>query len=108
MKQLSLGYSPCPNDTFIFYAISHGTIDLGGLKFGRPQLEDVETLNAWALAHHLDVTKISCHALGHVSDEYCVLAAAALSAAAVDRWWLPPPAFPWPTLPVDGWPSPAA
>ncbi|MGB5230980.1 MAG: 1,4-dihydroxy-6-naphthoate synthase [Desulfoprunum sp.] len=75
MKQLSLGYSPCPNDTFVFYAISHGTIDLGGLKFGRPQLEDVETLNAWALAHHLDVTKISCHALGHVSDEYCVLAA---------------------------------
>ena len=75
MKPLSLGYSPCPNDTFIFYGLSHGAIDLDGLKFGRPHLEDVETLNSWALAHRLDVTKISCHALGHVSDEYCVLAA---------------------------------
>lgn len=75
MEPLSLGYSPCPNDTFIFYALSHGAIDLGDLKFGRPHLEDVETLNSWALAHRLDVTKISCHALGHVSDEYCVLAA---------------------------------
>jgi len=75
MIPLSLGYSPCPNDTFIFYGLSHGAIDLDGLKFGRAHLEDVETLNSWALAHRLDVTKISCHALGHVSDEYCVLAA---------------------------------
>ncbi|MBB5347644.1 1,4-dihydroxy-6-naphthoate synthase [Desulfoprunum benzoelyticum] len=75
MKPLSLGYSPCPNDTFIFYALSHGVIDPGDLKFDRPHLEDVETLNSWALDHRLDITKISCHALGHVSDEYCVLAA---------------------------------
>ena len=75
MEPLSLGYSPCPNDTFIFYALSHGVIDSGRLRFARPCLEDVETLNSWALAHRLDVTKISCHALGHVSDEYCVLAA---------------------------------
>lgn len=72
---LSLGYSPCPNDTFIFYALTHGSIDLGALRFARPHLEDVETLNAWAVEGRLDVTKISCHALAHVVDDYCVLAA---------------------------------
>ena len=75
MKTLSLGYSPCPNDTFIFYALAHNRIALGDLHFARPQLEDVETLNSWALEKRLDVTKISCHALGHVLDEYCVLSA---------------------------------
>lgn len=74
-KILSLGYSPCPNDTFIFYALTHGRVELGDLHFARPQLEDVETLNAWAVEGRLDVTKISCHALAHVVDEYCVLAA---------------------------------
>ena len=75
MEALTLGYSPCPNDTFIFYALAHGAVDLDGLRFAEPLLEDVETLNSWALAGRLDVTKISCHALGHVSDQYCVLAA---------------------------------
>lgn len=75
MKTLSLGYSPCPNDTFIFYALAHNRIAMGDLHFARPQLEDVETLNSWALEKRLDVTKISCHALGHVLDEYCVLSA---------------------------------
>lgn len=73
----SLGYSPCPNDTFIFYAMVHGRIDLGGLSYTPPLLEDVETLNSWALQARLDVTKLSCHALGHVLDEYCVLSAGA-------------------------------
>ena len=73
-SQLSLGYSPCPNDTFIFYAMMHGKVDLGGLSYGEPYLEDVETLNSWALQSRLDVTKLSFHALGHVLDEYCVLA----------------------------------
>ncbi len=72
---LTLGYSPCPNDTFIFYAMMHGRVDLEGLKFDTPVLEDVETLNNWALQKKLDVTKLSCHALGHVLDEYCVLSA---------------------------------
>jgi 1,4-dihydroxy-6-naphthoate synthase len=74
-KPLSLGYSPCPNDTFIFYAMAHGRIDLGGLICSPPFLEDVETLNGWAIESRLDVTKLSCHALGHVLDEYCVLSA---------------------------------
>lgn len=74
LNRLSIGYSPCPNDTFIFYAMMHGKVDLGGLSYGEPYLEDVETLNSWAMKGRLDVTKLSFHALGHVLDEYCVLA----------------------------------
>jgi len=70
---LSLGYSPCPNDTFIFYGLVHDKVDREGISFLPPLLEDVETLNSWALQSRLDVTKLSCHALGHVLDEYCVL-----------------------------------
>ncbi|MGB3209530.1 MAG: 1,4-dihydroxy-6-naphthoate synthase [Desulforhopalus sp.] len=72
-KNLSLGFSPCPNDTFIFYGLVHNKIDLHELTFVEPVLEDVEKLNVWALAKKLDVTKLSFHALGHVLDEYCLL-----------------------------------
>jgi 1,4-dihydroxy-6-naphthoate synthase len=72
---LTIGYSPCPNDTFIFYALTHGLIELPEMELAAPLLEDVETLNIWALEHRLDVTKLSFHALGHVLDEYCVLSA---------------------------------
>ncbi len=73
MKPLTLGFSPCPNDTFIFYALVHGRSDTAGLRFAEPRLEDVETLNDWALEHRLDITKLSFHALGHVLDDYCIL-----------------------------------
>lgn len=73
-SEFSLGFSPCPNDTFIFYALVHGEIPLN-VAFQAPLLEDVEQLNSWAMAGRLDVTKLSCHALGHVLDEYCVLSA---------------------------------
>ncbi len=73
MKPLSLGFSPCPNDTFIFYALVHELIDIKRESFQRPYLEDVETLNDWAMVSRLDVTKLSFHALGHVLDEYCIL-----------------------------------
>jgi len=72
MKILSLGYSPCPNDTFIFYALVHGKVDAGVLAF-RERLEDVETLNRLALAGRLDVTKISFGAFSALRDEYCLL-----------------------------------
>ena len=72
---LTLGYSPCPNDTFIFYALVHGKINCDDIQFAPPVLEDVETLNSWALKGKLDITKLSCHALGHVLDEYCILSA---------------------------------
>ena len=72
-RELSIGYSPCPNDTFIFYALMHGKISLQQLCFAEPVLDDVETLNSWALAGRLDVTKLSFHALGHVLDSYTML-----------------------------------
>lgn len=74
---LSIGYSPCPNDTFIFYALMHAKITLHRVSFSPPVLEDVETLNSWALAGKLDVTKLSFHALGHVEDSYTMLSAGA-------------------------------
>ncbi len=74
MNALTLGYSPCPNDTHIFYALAHGRVECGGLRF-RERLEDVETLNQFALTGVLDVSKVSCHVLGFIRDEYCVLRA---------------------------------
>lgn len=73
MKQmLTIGYSPCPNDTFIFYALVHGKVKVPGVSF-REQLEDVETLNRMALEGRLDFTKISYHALGHLREQYALL-----------------------------------
>ncbi len=75
--QLNIGYSPCPNDTYIFYAMVHGKIPLEHIAYAPPLLEDVETLNDWALEGRLDVTKLSFHALGHVADRYTLLRAGA-------------------------------
>jgi 1,4-dihydroxy-6-naphthoate synthase len=69
---LTIGYSPCPNDTFIFYALVHGYVRVPGLEF-REQLADVETLNQMALESSLDITKISYHALGHLREQYALL-----------------------------------
>ena len=71
MDSLSLGYSPCPNDTFIFYALVHGCLDEAPAV--REVLEDIETLNSMALNGQLDATKISFHALAHMRDTYCLL-----------------------------------
>ncbi len=72
MDPLSLGYSPCPNDTFIFFPLVHGRIDTSGLTF-QEILEDVETLNQMAREARLDITKASFHAFGHLRDDYCLL-----------------------------------
>ncbi|MFA6108762.1 MAG: 1,4-dihydroxy-6-naphthoate synthase [Candidatus Latescibacterota bacterium] len=71
MSALTLGYSPCPNDTFVFYALVHGLIP--GAPSVRELLEDIETLNQRALAGELDVTKVSFHAFAHLRDQYCLL-----------------------------------
>ncbi|TWJ33455.1 1,4-dihydroxy-6-naphthoate synthase [Geobacter argillaceus] len=73
-SNLSLGFSPCPNDTYIFHALVHGLVPSPGIVF-HERLEDVETLNALILAGELDVSKISYHLLGHVRDQYCLLSA---------------------------------
>lgn len=72
MRSLTLGYSPCPNDTYIFHALVHGRIPCGDLQFSE-RLEDVETLNQLALQGILDLTKISFHAFGHLRDNYVLL-----------------------------------
>jgi len=69
---LTLGYSPCPNDTFIFHALTHGLLPEFDLQV-RERLEDVETLNQLALNGTLDLTKISYHALGHLRERYALL-----------------------------------
>lgn len=74
--KISIGYSPCPNDTFIFDALAHQKVDTEGLTF-EVVLEDVETLNRWAFEPRLDVTKLSFHALGHLFHQYQLLSAGA-------------------------------
>ncbi len=74
---LSLGFSPCPNDTFIFHALVTGQIPTGHLRFAREILADVETLNEWAFSGRLDVTKLSFHALGHLTEQYLLLTSGA-------------------------------
>jgi 1,4-dihydroxy-6-naphthoate synthase len=69
---LTLGYSPCPNDTFIFYALVHHRIDTGAIAF-RETLLDVETLNQKALRGEFDVTKVSFHAYGYLRDDYVLI-----------------------------------
>jgi len=71
-QTLTIGYSPCPNDTFIFYGLIHGKVRVPGIVF-RESLEDVETLNRMALDGRLDITKISYHALGHLRGRYALL-----------------------------------
>ena len=69
---LSLGFSPCPNDTFIFDALVNKKIDTGSIEF-KPVLEDVETLNKWALEGRLDITKLSFPAFFQSLDKYVLL-----------------------------------
>lgn len=72
MPALTLGYSPCPNDTFIFYALAHGRVACRAGKIIE-RLEDVETLNRLALAGELDISKVSYHLFGHIRKDYCLL-----------------------------------
>ncbi len=70
--KLTLGFSPCPNDTFIFDALVNGGIDTGGIEFDFV-LEDVETLNQWALEGKLDITKLSFPAFFQSTDQYILM-----------------------------------
>src|SRR6201991_1144729 len=70
--KLTLGFSPCPNDTFIFDALIHHKIDTEGLEF-EVYYDDVETLNQKAFLGELDVTKLSYHAFAYVADKYVLL-----------------------------------
>ncbi|MGH1436090.1 MAG: 1,4-dihydroxy-6-naphthoate synthase [Lewinella sp.] len=70
--KLSLGFSPCPNDTFIFDALVHQKVDTEGLEFD-VILADVEELNQKAVQGVLDITKLSYHAYAHLTNQYVLL-----------------------------------
>ncbi|ADY53426.1 protein of unknown function DUF191 [Pseudopedobacter saltans DSM 12145] len=70
--KLTLGFSPCPNDTFIFDALIHKKIDTGNLDF-EVSFEDVETLNQQAFNNQLDITKLSYHAFAYANENYQLL-----------------------------------
>jgi 1,4-dihydroxy-6-naphthoate synthase len=70
--KLSLGFSPCPNDCFMFDAIVNQRIDLEGLTFS-VRMEDVEALNRAAFAGGVDITKLSYHAYAYCADRYVLL-----------------------------------
>jgi 1,4-dihydroxy-6-naphthoate synthase len=72
LKKLTIGFSPCPNDTFIFDALVNKKIDGEGLEF-EAVLEDIETLNQLALEGKLDLTKLSYPAFFQVIDKYILL-----------------------------------
>lgn len=70
--RLTLGFSPCPNDCFMFDAMVHRRIDLEGLEFD-VRLADIEALNTAAFAGDADVTKLSFHAYAYCADRYVLL-----------------------------------
>lgn len=72
LQTLTLGFSPCPNDTFIFDALVNHKMDTRSLQFDYV-LEDVETLNQWAFEGRLAITKLSYSTLLQVSDRYALL-----------------------------------
>jgi 1,4-dihydroxy-6-naphthoate synthase len=71
-KTISLAYSPCPNDTYLFYALAHQKISTGNLSFNI-SLHDVEYLNQAARKRIFDVSKLSFAAIGHLLDHYILL-----------------------------------
>ncbi len=72
MPIIKLAFSPCPNDTFIFAAMVHGSIDTEGLEF-EYRMEDVEKLNHLAMDGAMDMVKVSYHAFLHLSPVYRLL-----------------------------------
>jgi 1,4-dihydroxy-6-naphthoate synthase len=70
--RLTLGFSPCPNDCFMFDAMVHGRVDLEGLEFD-VRMADIEALNAAAFAGDIDVTKLSFHAYAYCIGRYVLL-----------------------------------
>lgn len=70
--KLTLGFSPCPNDTFIFNAMVNGKIDTEGLQFSY-YMADIEELNRVAFTGEPDLTKISSFAYAFAAEKYLIL-----------------------------------
>ena len=73
---LTVGFSPCPNDTFIFHGLVTGMTPTPGVRW-RPLIDDVETLNRLALGRRIPVTKVSFHAFGRLRGEYALFSSGA-------------------------------
>ena len=71
-RTITVGFSPCPNDTFVFHAMIHGLVDTEGIDF-QAHLDDVEALNQLAFRRELEVTKLSFNAFGHLAATYRLL-----------------------------------
>ena len=88
VETLTLGYSPCPQRTFIFTAWTEGRLPQAPPV--RERLEDIETLDRLARASgELDVAKVSFSAFGHLRERYCLLHAGGPWAGAAAPWWSP-------------------
>lgn len=85
-KRLRLGYSPCPNDTFIFFALAQGHIDIAPYDL-RITLADVELLNQQARQGLLELTKVSIAAVLHLLDDYWLLRSGGAIGRGCGRWW---------------------
>ncbi|MFH0924806.1 MAG: 1,4-dihydroxy-6-naphthoate synthase [bacterium] len=72
MRPISLAFSSCPNDTFIFYALVNRKIDTDEFIF-KEELADIDRLNQMAFAKEIDVVKVSYHAFGYLRDQYNLL-----------------------------------
>lgn len=72
MTNITIAFSPCPNDTFIFHAMLHNCIDTGGYTFS-PHIDDVEALNLAAFEKRFRITKLSFYAYLLLKDEYELL-----------------------------------
>jgi 1,4-dihydroxy-6-naphthoate synthase len=70
--RIRLGHSPDPDDAFMFWALAEGRVDSRGFEFEHV-LEDIQTLNEWALEGRLEVTALSLHTYPHVQDTYVLL-----------------------------------
>jgi 1,4-dihydroxy-6-naphthoate synthase len=70
--KIRLGHSPDPDDAFMFWGLASGEVDPRGFEFEHI-LQDIQTLNEWALEGRLEVTAISLHAYPHVQDRYVLL-----------------------------------
>jgi 1,4-dihydroxy-6-naphthoate synthase len=95
--KIKLGFSPCPNDTFIFDALVNNKIDTHGLTF-EVVMQDVQTLNEMAIDGKLDITKISYGSLPLLLDKYVVLNAGSALGMGVGPLLVAPFAIPAPAV----------
>ena len=84
---MTLGLSPCPNDTYIFHALLHHLVP--SPAHFTPHMADVEELNALARQKKLPVTKLSLGVVPYIMDDYAIMASGAALGWGCGHWWWP-------------------